>query len=714
MRGVGHGSVLREFRTLFHLGVVGSLTDAQLLERFLEHQNGPTAEAAFSALVDRHGPMVFAACRHLLGGDAHAAEDAFQAVFLILARKARSIRVNDSLAPWLHGVAHRVAARAGRDRRRRRDRDGLDAAAGVPSGDDGPESIAGRRETRALIHEELRRLPARYRAPIVLCYLEARTHEEAARQLGWPVGTVRGRLSRARDLLRRRLARRGVALPAAGFAATLARDASATLVPPLLVNQTVQAALAATSAAGGTAALAGLVSTTALSLADGAMRSMLLVKLKFAAAGVLALGATVSGTGMYVQSVGADDSAGDGPAVRSATPNSPQTLREPTVEDEEIPRDRELLHRLTHDAARAFLEDAAARQRRLDNLRKRLEAEEQAVEREKDPVLLDALRLQIQWLENKEAESGWLWEQELDRIRKQVQDLRADAGEEQDRHAVERIEEIEAKLYKIDTVEFQDKPLLRPWMTSPATHGLSIVLNPNALAEQGLTPKVPVTLNAKDISLKSALKVMLQPLELTYKIEPGVVCITGLPVADRLLNAYRRRDRLKQQRSRAARAIESSNPDADAGNDPAMDALRIADDMGNVLFRYQGLVNALTESRDNALARLAEPLDEDRREAHDRQMRLLSQHNEEMARLTRDLLDIALRDAEQSKALRILRPGSGSVGDRTATSTINFLSNPSRQTARADPTSLTPSGHGWSRWSGALQEMSPPEPAQPD
>ena len=273
MRGVGNGSVLREFRTLFHLGTTGALTDGQLLERFTTHRDGPVAEAAFSALVDRHGSMVLSACRHLLGGDPHAADDAFQAVFLILARKARSIRVDDSLGPWLYGVTHRVAARsrAGRDRRRLRERDGLDAASGLVSADSGPEALAGRREVRTLIHEELRRLPEKYRAPIVLCYLESQTHEEAARQLRWPVGTVRGRLARARDLLRRRLSRRGLSLPAAALATSLGRDASASLVSPLLAKSTVTAALAASGAAVGGAALTGLVPTTALSLSDGAI-----------------------------------------------------------------------------------------------------------------------------------------------------------------------------------------------------------------------------------------------------------------------------------------------------------------------------------------------------------------------------------------------------------------------------------------------------------
>jgi RNA polymerase sigma factor (sigma-70 family) len=185
---------LREIQTLFGAGSAAGLTDGQLLERFADRR-GEGSEAAFSALMQRHGPMVLRVCREALR-DTHAAEDAFQATFLVLARRAGAIRKTESVGPWLYGVALRVAscARASEARRRARDRRGarMDAAYNddLDRRDDGPA-----------IHEEIGRLPEKYRAAVVLCYLEGLTHEQAARQLGWPVGTVRTRLSWAREKL---------------------------------------------------------------------------------------------------------------------------------------------------------------------------------------------------------------------------------------------------------------------------------------------------------------------------------------------------------------------------------------------------------------------------------------------------------------------------------------------------------------------------------
>src|SRR5205823_3540528 len=151
-------------------------------------------EAAFAALVRRHGPMVLGVCRRVLR-DAHDAEDAFQATFLLLARKAAALRQPDRLGPWLHGVAHRTAlkAKAAGVRRRQRERplDDLPAAGG---GDD-----LLWRDLRPVLDDAIGRLPAKYRVPVVLCYLEGRTNAEAARALGCPTGTVATRLARARQ-----------------------------------------------------------------------------------------------------------------------------------------------------------------------------------------------------------------------------------------------------------------------------------------------------------------------------------------------------------------------------------------------------------------------------------------------------------------------------------------------------------------------------------
>jgi RNA polymerase sigma factor (sigma-70 family) len=262
-------------------GLQGDLSqpDAQLLERFVRRRDEP----AFAALVVRHGPMVLSVCRRLLR-DTQEAEDAFQATFLVLARKAGGLRWHPPLGPWLYGVAYRVATRQrGRACRRQAreqagaDLDALPAAAPAPADD------------VAAVHEEVRRLPERYRAPVVLCYLQGKTNEEAAGELGCPVGTVKGRLARARDLLRSRLARRGLAALAGVLAAAPAAEAA-----PGLFDATVQAAA---RFAAGDAAAGGFASAQAVALSKGVLRTMTLVKLKLAA--VLMLAAVVAtGTGL--------------------------------------------------------------------------------------------------------------------------------------------------------------------------------------------------------------------------------------------------------------------------------------------------------------------------------------------------------------------------------------------------------------------------------
>jgi RNA polymerase sigma factor (sigma-70 family) len=209
------------------------MTDGDLLERFVNGRD----ETAFESLVRRHGSMVLSLCRRALGDD-HEAEDAFQATFLVLVRNARTIRKRESLASWLYGVAQRVARRA--QARARQRSLVLHGEATVATG---PDSDHDRFELKPIVHDEVGRLPEKYRAPIILCYFEGQSHEEAARQLEWPVGTVKGRLSRARGILQSRLMRRGVAL-SLGLVALLENEASGA-IPDSLVEATVQLAIRA-------------------------------------------------------------------------------------------------------------------------------------------------------------------------------------------------------------------------------------------------------------------------------------------------------------------------------------------------------------------------------------------------------------------------------------------------------------------------------------
>jgi RNA polymerase sigma factor (sigma-70 family) len=206
-RSTGPG--IRHLRTLFESGSFAGLTDGELIDRFLDRDR-PAADAAFSALVDRHGPMVHRVCRGVLGRPNEAdADDAFQATFLVLARRAGSLRGRDSIAPWLFGVAGRVARKARVSASRRAKHERFAASARFePAASTSPDP--DRRDDWAALYEEIGRLPATFRAPIVLCALEGRSAAEAASVLGVAEGTIHSRLSRARDRLRHRLDRRGI------------------------------------------------------------------------------------------------------------------------------------------------------------------------------------------------------------------------------------------------------------------------------------------------------------------------------------------------------------------------------------------------------------------------------------------------------------------------------------------------------------------------
>jgi RNA polymerase sigma factor (sigma-70 family) len=257
------------------VGTDAACSDAQLLERFISRRE----PAAFETLLSRHGPMVLGVCRRVLGNEADA-EDAFQATFLVLVRRAASVVPRERVGNWLYGVACRTAmkARSMNGKRRLRERQAGERTM-VPANveDSWPE-------LRAVLDEELARLPDRYRDPVILCDLEAKTHREAARLLGWPDGTLTTRLIAARRLLAARLTRRGVVWSAGAVAALVAPTA----VPATLAAPTTRAALAP---------LAGMVPAKVAALTEGVLKAMLIAKLKTVAAGVLGLVLLGAGAG---------------------------------------------------------------------------------------------------------------------------------------------------------------------------------------------------------------------------------------------------------------------------------------------------------------------------------------------------------------------------------------------------------------------------------
>jgi RNA polymerase sigma factor (sigma-70 family) len=286
------------------------LTDADLLTRFADNRD----EAAFEVLVWRHGPMVYGLCRRLLRRREDA-DDAFQASFLILVRKARSISKRISLSSWLYKVTYRVALEVQAREAKHAVLARCDAEfPAVESADEG-----ARRDLQRVIAEEVDRLPEKYRLPVVLCYLSGKTTEEAARRLGCPRGTILSRLATARKRLHGRLVRRGVGLTAIAFAAALEQKAVA--APVVLASLTVKAgAWLATGSAGGSGAVAGPV----LFLMKGAMKTMFVQKVKWSAAVLMAV-AMVGGVGLWFR----QPAVAESPTHREVTIDATKSKDEP-------------------------------------------------------------------------------------------------------------------------------------------------------------------------------------------------------------------------------------------------------------------------------------------------------------------------------------------------------------------------------------------------
>jgi RNA polymerase sigma factor (sigma-70 family) len=294
MTSVRINDVIRTLRGKLARDEAATAGDATLLERFL----GRRDEAAFAELVQRHGAMVYGVCRRLLRSQ-HDAEDAFQATFLVLVRRGAAVLRVRSVGCWLYGVARRTALEARRAAARRRAKE-ANAMPGHATG-----AADERCDLRDVLDAEIDQLPQKFRSPLVLCDLEGKTRKEAARQLGWPEGTVASRLAAARTMLAKRLRRRGVSLSAAALATALAADAEGA-VPPGLAGSTVRVAVGRTVSS-------SVVST----LVKGVLMTMFLKKFK--ASVVVVLAAVFLGAGGAVfRGVGATEArAEDGAKPRS-------------------------------------------------------------------------------------------------------------------------------------------------------------------------------------------------------------------------------------------------------------------------------------------------------------------------------------------------------------------------------------------------------------
>jgi RNA polymerase sigma factor (sigma-70 family) len=288
------GAVIRHIRRARSRQDAAGCTDAQLLTSFVEAKD----QAALEALVQRHGPMVFGVCRRLVGNH-HDAEDAFQVAFLVLARKAASIKPRAAVANWLHGVAFRTAMKAKTMMSKRRAREKQVTQM--------PEREATRPDQwpdlQPLLDQELTGLPENYRLPILLCDLEGKTIKQAAQQLGWPQGTFASRLARGRKLLSRRLMNRGVVLSVGSLATVVSQNAALARVPASLMDCTVKTV---TAIAQGHATVAGVVPAKVTALLKGVMMNMMLSKLMTTLLGVVLAALFIGGVGAAFQTQAAE------------------------------------------------------------------------------------------------------------------------------------------------------------------------------------------------------------------------------------------------------------------------------------------------------------------------------------------------------------------------------------------------------------------------
>jgi RNA polymerase sigma factor (sigma-70 family) len=545
---------------LLGLGTVAGLSEWQLLNRYISRGD----EAAFEALVARHGPMVLGVCRRLLA-DPHDAEDASQATFLVLVRKAGSLGEHDAIGHWLYGVARRVALKArGQAARRRTHEPRLATDPPAPPFD--PAAI----DLGPALDAELDRLPAKYRAPIVLCYLEGLTHEQAASALRWPLGTVKGRLARARDLLRDRLIRRGIALSAGALAGSLSRDA-ACAVPEALLDSTVQAALRFASGP----LSAGIVSAPVAALIQGVLTTMFVSKVKTAAALTAACLALLAASAGVIAQQATDERPDRRPDDRAAVlvvkeetrpaeeriPASARALEidlDAGVETSpgELARSqRELASRIFANDLRTFTKhgtgeikdlaqwsvrileasDMSTPENRLAAVREhhaRMQAVTEAVMRQRTSGTRGALPNDLLMAKYFLHDAA----QQLAQVKTESNAPPAPAAHGAGTTSGSddpRSRKILAKLEEPITMPFDSETPLEDVLkyikgatTGPNDAGIPIYVDPIGLQEAEKTMTSPITLDLDGVPLKTTLTLLLRQLGLVYRVKDGLMIIT--------------------------------------------------------------------------------------------------------------------------------------------------------------------------------------------
>lgn len=516
------------------------LTDAQLLTRFAEARE----EEAFAALVQRHGPMVLGVCRRMLQ-DSQEAEDAFQATFLVLARRALAIRDREAVASWLYGVASRMAAKLRCQAGLRREKEKQFFA--LQPAQTGPDllSFVIWQELRPVLDEELGRLPEKYRSPLVLCYLEGKSHDEAAAELGWPKGSMSRRMDKARTLLRQRLAQRGISLSVGVIFGVLGQQTTAAALPAPLAAQTLQAAVAF---AAKPVAVTGVISPTVASLAQGALHTMSWSIGKFAAGSLLTLALLSTSAGLlsYPATAQQPPSKGTAPApgVAKGEPVKPEKPEKTVSPSGRFMTHREVHHLLNQPSN--YFEKGYRNNETLDSILRKIADDFKVTIRFNRQALSQRANLGLDVFEKTEIS---LPETKEVSLRQVLRELLAQVPSETPLTFVVRGNQIviepqvnEGELLSDDpkepplvlrelvSVTAEEKPLREVLRDLADNTGANIVLD-SRLREQA---QAPVTVSLQNVPLVTAVRLLADMAEVRTVIMDNVLYVTTVENAAKL------------------------------------------------------------------------------------------------------------------------------------------------------------------------------------
>lgn len=503
MGGPSVNRLASQLGRLFDRGTVTGLSESQLLDAFVNRKD----EAAFEAIVNRHGPMVLKVCRQLLRNPADV-EDAFQATFVVLVLRASTLKRKELLANWLYGVAYKVASRS----RSIGIRNGGGLSSAVDVAELGGSSVGETSldfDTVGQVHDALTELPDRYRKPIVLCYLEGLTHEEAATQLGWPLGSVKGRLARGRDLLRNRLVRRGISLSTLATVVNLESQVRACAVPELLRNQAIRSALASSSESAKGIVTSSALSATVSSLAQGVIRTMFVSQIRAIAIPAV-LGVGILSTGASVVAFQFGDMAQNAKESKPASVKAPATGGDKPQQAGQKPQ--------------------AGPQGQLGQQGNAASHDQQRLGRYDDAMMggggFGGGR-QVQIEEQRQA-----------RIRaadsKQRQDNATLAALILEADKSPKTKELLQKLEEPITLDFGNETPLQDVLKyiesvtkGKGSIGIPIYVDPQGLVETEKTLGSPVTIKLEGIPLKTTLRLVLKQLGLAYCVHDGFLMISS-------------------------------------------------------------------------------------------------------------------------------------------------------------------------------------------